>query len=141
MECIKENLSHDYNEAIKNYNEGNFVFFFRNIRPVIENFCKFIIYDLMGVKMAEELLVGEKSIKCDFKTGEATFEEGNCRPVESSYLTILAKLVIYYKYGHELIRQERKSSMLKKAIDSDFSRLNSDYGICSEIGGILEKRL
>lgn len=135
MECIKENLSHDYNEAIKNYNEGNFVFFFRNIRPVIENFCKFIIYDLMGVKMAEELLVGEKSIKCDFKTGEATFEEGNCRPVESSYLTILAKLVIYYKYGHELIRQERKSSMLKKAIDSDFSRLNSDYGICSEIGG------
>ena len=113
MERIKENLSHDYNEAIKNFNEGNFVFFFRNIRPVIENFCKFIIYDLMGVEKAKELLAGGISIKCDFKTGEVTFEEGNCKPVENSYLTILAKLAIYYKYGRELISQERKYIMLK----------------------------
>lgn len=34
--------------------------FFRNIRPVIENFCKFIIYDLMGEEIAKELLAGKK---------------------------------------------------------------------------------
>lgn len=33
MEDIKIRFQHDYNEAIDNYNSGDCVLFFRNIRP------------------------------------------------------------------------------------------------------------
>ena len=56
MEKIKQRFAHDYNEAIDNYNSGDCVLFFRNIRPAIETFCKLVIYDLVGSQLAEELL-------------------------------------------------------------------------------------
>ena len=52
MEDIKIRFQHDYNEAIDNYNSGDCVLFFRNIRPAIETFCKLVIFDLVDAILA-----------------------------------------------------------------------------------------
>jgi hypothetical protein len=60
MENIKQQFAHDYNEAIEKFNNGDCILFFRNIRPAIENFCKLVIYDLLGEELSEKVLSGEK---------------------------------------------------------------------------------
>ena len=77
MEDIKIRFQHDYNEAIDNYNSGDCVLFFRNIRPAIETFCKLVIFDLVDTVLAEELLSGQKTLHCDYKNCTASFGSYN----------------------------------------------------------------
>lgn len=96
MEDIKIRFQHDYNEAIDNYNSGDCVLFFRNIRPAIETFCKLVIFDLVDTVLAEELLSGQKTLHCDYKNCTASFITPKNRAVENSMLASLAQQVIYY---------------------------------------------
>lgn len=82
MEDIKIRFQHDYNEAIDNYNSGDCVLFFRNIRPAIETFCQLVIFDLVDTVLAEELLSGQKTLHCDYKNCTASFITPTNRAVE-----------------------------------------------------------
>lgn len=62
MEQVKDNFKHDYNLAVKSFNEKDYTSFFRNIRPCIELLSKLIIYDVLGEDKAVELIEGEISI-------------------------------------------------------------------------------
>ena len=136
MEKIKQRFAHDYNEAIDNYNSGDCVLFFRNIRPAIETFCKLVIYDLVGSQLAEELLSGQKSLYCDYKNCSASLMGPSNRAVENSMLASLAQQVIYYKKGPTLAlyTTQRTVNRIKSAIDSDFIKLASDFKNSSEAG-------
>lgn len=134
MENIKKQFAHDYNEAIENYNNGDCILFFRNIRPAIENFCKIVIYDLLGEDLASEVLSGEKDLNCDFKNGTSSIVSGNNNEVLNSLLTTVAKKAIYHSKGNFLVLPDRPVVRIKKAIDSDFFKLSSDFGNGSEAG-------
>ena len=60
MEDIKIRFQHDYNEAIDNYNSGDCVLFFRNIRPAIETLCKLVIFDLVDTVLAGNYCLDRK---------------------------------------------------------------------------------
>ncbi len=136
LDRIKDRFSHDYNEAIDNYNNGDCVLFFRNIRPAIESFCKLVIYDLVGSQLAEELLAGQKSFDYDYKACRASITNGRNRRIENSMLASLALQTIYHKKGDTLAlyTEHRKVERIKRSIDSDFNKLVSDYKSTSEAG-------
>ena len=136
MEDIKIRFQHDYNEAIDNYNSGDCVLFFRNIRPAIETFCKLVIFDLVDTVLAEELLSGQKTLHCDYKNCTAAFITPTNRAVENSMLASLAQQVIYYTKGVTLAlySTQRTVNRIKSAIDSDFVKLASDFKNSSEAG-------
>lgn len=136
MENIKQRFQHDYNEAIDNYNSGDCVLFFRNIRPAIETFCKLVIYDLVDAVLAEELLSGQKTLHCDYKNCAVSFVAPTNRAVENSMLASLAQQVIYYAKGTTLASYptQRTVNRIKSAIDSDFIKLTSDFKNSSEAG-------
>lgn len=60
MEDIKIRFQHDYNEAIDNYNSGDCVLFFRNIRPAIETFCQLVIFDLVDTVLRRNYCLDRK---------------------------------------------------------------------------------
>lgn len=136
MENIKQRFLHDYNEAIDNYNSGDCVLFFRNIRPAIETFCKLVIYDLVDAVLADELLSGQKTLHCDYKNCTTSFGNPTNRAVENSMLATLAQQVIYYTKGATLAlySTQRTANRIKSAIDSDFIKLASDFKNSSEAG-------
>lgn len=134
MEELKQKFAHDYNEAIENYNNGDCVLFFRNIRPAIESFCRIVIYDLLGKDLATKVLNGEKRIDCDFKSGVSSIACGSNNEVLNSLLATVAKQAIYHVKGATLVLQDRPVVRIKKAIDSDFMKLSSDFGNGSEAG-------
>ncbi len=136
MEKIKQRFAHDYNEAIDNYNSGDCVLFFRNIRPAIETFCKLVIFDLVDAVLAEELLSGQKTLHCDYKNCTASFVTPTNHAVENSMLASLAQQVIYYTKGAKLVlySTQRTVNRIKSAIDSDFNKLASDFKNSSEAG-------
>lgn len=136
LQDIKQKFAHDYNEAIDNYNSGDCVLFFRNIRPAIETFCVLVIYDLVGMELAEDLLSGHKTFICDYKTCTVSFATPTNRAVENSMKASLAQQTIYYTKGAYLARYttQRTVNRIKSAIDSDFLKLSSDFKSSSEAG-------
>jgi len=134
MENIKQQFAHDYNEAIEKFNNGDCILFFRNIRPAIENFCKLVIYDLLGEELSEKVLSGEKKLDCDVKNGTSNIVPGSNNEVLNSLLAIVAKQAIYHSKGATLVLPGRSAARIKKAIDSDFTKLSSDFGNGSEAG-------
>lgn len=133
---IKIRFARSYNEAIMKYNGGDCDFFFRNIRPAIEAFCKLVIYDLVDQQLASDLLDGRKTINCDFKKCTAVIDGPSNQKVQNSMLPSLALRVIYYAKGDTLAlcKTEQKVMRIKKAIDSDFNKLISDFSSSSEFG-------
>lgn len=133
---IKIRFARSYNEAIMKYNGGDCDFFFRNIRPAIEAFCKLVIYDLVDQQLASDLLDGRKTINCDFKKCTAVIDGPSNQKVQNSMLPSLAQRVIYYAKGVTLAlcKTEQRVMRIKKAIDSDFNKLISDFSSSSEFG-------
>lgn len=137
MDNIKESFKHDYNEAIENYNGGDYVLFFRNMRPAIEGFCKLVIYDLVDKCLAEDLLFGRKSLlDIDYQKCSTDFGEPTNKPVQNSMLPSLAKKVIYYQKGKMFAsyKSQQNINRKKNVVDSDFKKLASDFGNCSGAG-------
>ena len=58
MEQIKDSFKHDFNLAVKSFNEKDYKTFFRNIRPAMELLGKLAIYDILGENDAIDLLEG-----------------------------------------------------------------------------------
>lgn len=134
MKELKQKFAHDYNEAIENYNNGDCILFFRNIRPAIEYFCRIVINDLLGQELAAKILKGEKRLDCDFKNGTSSVVLGNNKEVLNSMLATVAKQAIYHIKGATLVQEDRTIARIKKAVDSDFMKLSSDFGNGSEVG-------
>ena len=63
MEQIKDSFKHDFNLAVKSFNEKDYKTFFRNIRPAMELLGKLAIYDILGENDAIDLLEGDTSIE------------------------------------------------------------------------------
>lgn len=135
MEKIKQEFEHDYNLAINFYNNGDIVSFLRNLRPAIENFCRIVVYDLLGQEVAKEVLAGKKKITVDFKKCSAIMkDEPTAKRVENSALAVVAQYAIYFKKGDKLSKSsdDRIWSRIKSNIDSDFIKLKSAHSSCSE---------
>ena len=67
MEQIKDSFKHDFNLAVKSFNEKDYKTFFRNIRPAMELLGKLAIYDILGENDAIDLLEGDISIEWSLK--------------------------------------------------------------------------
>ena len=138
MEELKQEFKHDYNEAIHQYNNGDSVNFFRNIRPAIEKFCRLVVYDQLGQELAEEVLSGTKTIKVDFAkcSDGITRPEHDVKRVENSALTLVAHQAIYLKNAEKLSKSfsDRIWNRIKSNLDSDFIKLRADFKNCSEAG-------
>ena len=80
MEQVKDNFKHDYNLAVKSFNEKDYTSFFRNIRPCIELLSKLIIYDVLGEDKAVELIEGGSgSYECGVGPSFTAWQACQCR--------------------------------------------------------------
>ena len=74
MEQLKDSFKHDFNLAVKAFNEKDYKSFFRNIRPAMELLGKLAIYDILGENNAVDLFDAQTSIdwKRDSKINKIT---------------------------------------------------------------------
>ena len=86
MEQIKESFKHDYNLAVRSFNEKDYKSFFRNIRPAMELLGQLSIYDILGESDAVDLLEGDTSVewKRDAKIYKISQYPSNHKPTGSN---------------------------------------------------------
>ena len=136
MEQIKESLKHDFNLAVKSFNEKDYKSFFRNIRPAMELLGKLAIYDILGENDAVDLLEGETSIdwKRDTKIYKIIQYPPKHKPTGREFCELVPQ-VYYIKHSDiTTTRLDEKKKRLKRGLDSCASALSRYYSIASEFG-------
>ena len=136
MEHIKESLKHDYNIAVKSFNEKDYTSFFRNIRPAIELLCKLAIYDILGKSDAVDLLEGKTSIewKRDTRTFKIIQHAPHHKPTGREFCELVPQ--VYYFKNSDVVttRYDENNKRLKRGLDSCAGALSRYYSIASELG-------
>ncbi len=133
---ILESFQSDYKKAIAEYNNGEYKFFFRDIRPAIELFCKLAVYDILGDdELADEIISGRKSIVKD-RYEEAFIISDERRKISGSGYVMPFKLSYYYKHPQVAFSRGNggEERVIKRDIESCAENLVKFYGIASEIG-------
>ncbi len=137
MEQIKENLIHDYNLAVKSYNNADYSSFFRNIRPAIEYLAQFLIFDIWeNEEQAIDLINGDTSITKNRMDNCFKYSEypANHKPTGRALPDLFPK-VFYCKYPDVFTSKvDENKKRLKRSLDSCSSELCRYYSIASEIG-------
>lgn len=77
MNLIKEDLKQNFDRASEEYNKGDYVFFFRDIRPAIEDLAKLILYDCLDERLAEDIISGRKKLILNNKTKQVYWTDQN----------------------------------------------------------------
>lgn len=135
MEQVKDNFKHDYNLAVKSFNEKDYTSFFRNIRPCIELLSKLIIYDVLGEDKAVELIEGEISI--EWERGSKTYKlieyPARRKPTGKEFCDLVPQ-VYYYKHSGVTTNKDENKKRLKRGLDSCAGALSRYYSIASEFG-------
>lgn len=130
---LKDFLS-DYKEAIAKYNNGEFVFYLRNMRPAIERLSKIIIFDVLNNdKLATDLINGLKSINYDKNSKHYNLSNQKVESKEGASLAFLAKNVIFYKNPH-LLLSAKESKRIKDSIEGDCNAMSTWYKKISGMG-------
>lgn len=136
MEQIKDSFKHDFNLAVKSFNEKDYKSFFRNIRPAMELLGKLAIYDILGENDAIDLLEGDTSIewKRDTKIYKIVQYPPNHKPTGREFCELVPQ--VYYTKHSEITttRLDEKKKRLKRGLDSCASALSRYYSIASEFG-------
>ena len=136
MEQIKDSFKHDFNLAVKSFNEKDYKTFFRNIRPAMELLGKLAIYDILGENDAIDLLEGDISIewKRDSKIYKISQYPANHKPTGREFCELVPQ-VYYIKHSDiTTTRLDEKKKRLKRGLDSCASALSRYYSIASEFG-------
>ncbi|WP_288315798.1 3'-5' exonuclease [uncultured Mediterranea sp.] len=136
MEHIKESFKHDYNLAVKSFNEKDYTSFFRNIRPAIELLGKLAIYDILGKSDAADLLEGKTSVewKRDTRTFKLIQRPPHHKPTGREFCELVPQ--VYYFKNSDVVttRYDENKKRLKRGLDSCAGALSRYYSIASEFG-------
>ena len=137
MEQTKEQLQHDYNLAVKSFNEADYSSFFRNIRCAIELLSQYLIFDFMDdEEKACDLIDGVTSIYKNREDGSYSYSDRqpNFKPTGRSFPELFPK-VYYYKHKDVITAKiDEQKKRLKRGLDSCSAELCRYYSIASEIG-------
>lgn len=136
MEQLKDSFKHDFNLAVKSFNEKDYKSFFRNIRPAMELLGKLAIYDILGENDALDLLEGDTSIEWrrDAKIYKISQYPANHKPTGREFCELVPQ--VYYTKHSDITttRLDEKKKRLKRGLDSCASALSRYYSIASEFG-------
>lgn len=136
MEQLKDSFRHDFNLAVKSFNEKDYKSFFRNIRPAMELLGKLTIYDILGENDAVDLLKGDTSIewKRDTKIYKIVQYPPNHKPTGKEFCELVPQ--VYYTKHSDITttRLDEKKKRLKRGLDSCASAFSRYYSIASEFG-------
>ena len=136
MEQLKDSFKHDFNLAVKSFNEKDYKSFFRNIRPAMELLGKLAIYDILGENDAIDLLEGDTSIewKRDAKIYKIVEYPPHHKPTGREFCELVPQ--VYYTQHSDITttRTDEKKKRLKRGLDSCASALSRYYSIASEFG-------
>lgn len=136
MEQLKDSFKHDFNLAVKSFNEKDYKSFFRNIRPAMELLGKLAIYDILGENDALDLLEGDTSIEWRRDTKIYTIIQypPNHKPTGREFCELVPQ--VYYTQHTDITttRMDEKKKRLKRGLDSCASALSRYYSIASEFG-------
>lgn len=136
MEQLKDSFKHDFNLAVKSFNDKDYTSFFRNIRPAMELLGKLAIYDILGENDAVDLLEGDTSI--EWKRGTKIYKiiqyPPNHKPTGREFCELVPQ--VYYTKHPDITttRLDEKKKRLKRGLDSCASTLSRYYSIASEFG-------
>lgn len=136
MEQIKESFKHDFNLAVKSFNEKDYKSFFRNIRPAMELLGQLSIYDILGESDAVDLLEGDTSVewKRDAKIYKISQYPSHHKPTGREFCELVPQ--VFYSKNTEVTttRIDEKKKRLKRGLDSCAGALSRYYSIASEFG-------
>lgn len=128
MNTAIEDFTHDYNCAVKSYNDGDYVSFLRHIRPTIERLCVLIIRDCSeDDELAEDIISGDKAIDFDRNTKEyrISYYSSNGKPKGSSWINA-ARNSFAYKF-----QMTKIDSSIERSIRTFFEDFHRFYSISS----------
>lgn len=140
MEETKESLKHDYNIAVRSFNDKDYTSFFRNIRPSIELLSKVLIFDVIGDEdLAWDIIDGNQSF---YKTSCNEYElrdgfDGH-RPSGKNYPLLISK-AYFYKHKDVCNPIEPSKSRVKRGVESCSSEMARFYDIASGLGNHTDK--
>lgn len=136
MEQIKESFKHDFNLAVRSFNEKDYKSFFRNIRPAMELLGQLSIYDILGESDAVDLLEGDTSVewKRDAKIYKISQYPSHHKPTGREFCELVPH--VFYSKNTEVTttRIDEKKKRLKRGLDSCAGALSRYYSIASEFG-------
>lgn len=136
MEQIKESFKHDFNLAVRSFNEKDYKSFFRNIRPAMELLGQLSIYDILGESDAVDLIEGDTSVewKRDAKIYKISQYPSHHKPTGREFCELVPH--VFYSKNTEVTttRIDEKKKRLKRGLDSCAGALSRYYSIASEFG-------
>lgn len=136
MEQIKESFKHDFNLAVRSFNEKDYKSFFRNIRPAMELLGQLSIYDILGESDAVDLLEGDTSVEWirDAKIFKISQYPSHHKPTGREFCELVPQ--VFYSKNTEVTttRIDEKKKRLKRGLDSCAGALSRYYSIASEFG-------
>ena len=119
MEQIKESFKHDYNLAVRSFNEKDYKSFFRNIRPAMELLGQLSIYDILGESDAVDLLEGDTSVewKRDAKIYKISQYPSHHKPTGREFCELVPQ--VFYSKNTEVTTtriDEKKKLLLDNGV-------------------------
>lgn len=125
QELLNE-FQRDYSRAISFYKENDLIHFNRDIRPAIENFCRLLIFDVIGEQGYHDI---ENNVKFIDSSGSLVPQNPGYS-VESSGWIKNAKYALCSLRSYCLPDNQHKN--LRKKIDSGLDQLSAQYSETSE---------
>lgn len=130
--AIEEEFQHDYNRAVKCYNEGEYVFFLRHIRPAIEKMCVLIIRDCSDdEELAEDIISGNRIIDFDRSTKEyrISYYSIKGKPKNSTWINAARKSFLF---KFQITKNDSSIERIIKTFFEDFHRIYSMSSFISQ---------
>ena len=126
LQELKDEFKRDYSSAISLYKENDLIHFNRDIRPAIENFCRLLIFDVIGEHGYHDI---ENNVKFIDQSGRLVPQNPGYS-VEGSGWIKNAKFALCSLSSYCLPDNQHKN--LKKKIDSGLDQLSAQYSETSE---------
>lgn len=134
MEGIKTRLSHDYNLAVRSYNEKDHTTFFRNIRPSIELLTKLLIYDLMDDELDASGIVDGNSTFMKSGDGFELTQNFQRKPQGKVFAQLAQKAFCYMHPEVTSKTADESLKRIKRGMDGCCSECARFYDIASGLG-------
>lgn len=135
MNDIKSSLKHDYNIAVRAFNENDFTSFFRNIRPCIELLSKLIVYDILNdEEEAQDLIDGESQIIKGYDNFALSDKRANHQPAGKDFPSMIHKVYFIKHPNVYTSRYDKDKQRLKNGLESCSNEFRRYYDLASGMG-------
>lgn len=132
---IQKRFIKDYNLAVSAFNANDFISFFRNIRPAIENLSKFLIFDFINDdNKASNLIEGKSSLIKSGTIFNFSDETPKIKPTGRAFPELVPKVFIHLCNTEIKISDRHEKILIKKGLESCCAEMCRYYSIASEIG-------